>query len=156
RVFPAVHFPLRPPLRSRPCSCSSLAHQVQNVADSHADSAGAEPDELVGMIAPEAVFAQAAEPPRLRQPHDAVQFERRELRKLLLAGLCGFSHRSLYTKSWSADLEDFENPLAGSAGRCTFPQTHLSHGPCSGCRRQRQTQRDEVQLFRGVETRLSA
>ena len=46
--------------------CSSLTHQVQDVADPHADGAGAEPDDLVGMIAPEAVFTQAAEPPRLR------------------------------------------------------------------------------------------
>src|SRR5262249_37903144 len=55
-----------------------LRHQVQGVADPHVDGARAESNDLVGMIAPEAVFAQAGKPPHLRQPHDAVQLERRE------------------------------------------------------------------------------
>src|SRR5262249_17972639 len=42
----------------------------------------------------------------------------------------------------------------GCSLRYTFRQTNLRRWPCSGCRRQRQTQRDEVQLFRSVEMRL--
>src|SRR5262249_33238631 len=69
--------------------------QLQGVTYPHADGAGAEPDNFVRMIAPEAVFAQAGKPFRLGHPHDAVQFQRCELGKLLLA--CGFGHRSLCT-----------------------------------------------------------
>ena len=78
-------------------SSLSFTHQVQSVPNPHPDGAGAKSDAFVRVIPPKTVFAQATEPPRFRQPHDAVQLQRREFRQLLLAGLRGFGHRPLCT-----------------------------------------------------------
>src|SRR6516165_4398867 len=98
-------------------SSLSFTHQVQSVPDPHPDGAGAKPDDFVGMIPPKAIFAQAAKPPRLRQPHDAVQLQRREFRQLLLAGLCGFGHRALCT-SRSARKRLSAQKSEGESRRC--------------------------------------
>jgi hypothetical protein len=66
----------RDPKAAFDLSAGTRLIQVQSVTDPHADRAGAEADDLVGMIALKAVFAQAGKPRRLWHPRDPVLLKR--------------------------------------------------------------------------------